>query len=321
MTLSVKVNIQDQVGHTGREVVDTLKSTSPSEKVKLSIKAITLARYIGSSSKKMLANGRHLPVVGALKLMKLPLIPLSLHAIKSAFSSKNTLTGNEKIDRGLDVAASIGTVGDTVVSLGEGLKALGAVTSHAIWWATPLVVVSAVLEAAGLILLVKTMLETRRFSRLFEQASGSKKPNEVYTLEDFTRVRLMIEEKSQQEASFISKHLKTDGKRLNKRLEQIDQTVQRLLSSSDEQEVLKGQRQLQTTMETLKGRIKTKQQSAALSILTGVVSLVAFGLLFTPAGLVGYGLLAGSGAVSLGNFFNDKAKTRQFEQTLGLKDA
>lgn len=323
MTLPINIKLYEQVGYAGQDVIDTLKSTSPSEKIKLTVKMATLARHIGSSSRRMLANARHLPVIGVLKLIKLPLIPLNLYAIGSSFSSfssKRKLTTNEKFDKGLDVIASIGAVGDTAVSFAEGLKALGLVASHAIRWATPLVIVSAALEVAGLIALVKGMIETRRLSLLFQQIEGKKKPNETYTLEEFTQIRLMIAEKSRQEASFVSKHFKTQGAGLNRRLEEIEKKAQQLLSSGDEQQIMLGQRQLKTTMEALKGRIKTKQQSSALSLLTGVISLVAFALLFTPAGLVGYGLLAGSGAISLGNFFADKGKTKQFERELGLRD-
>lgn len=318
MTQSVSLGMQSHFNYAGQSAVETLRATSSSEKAKLAVKVVTLARYIGSSSKKMLANARHMPVVGSLKLFKLPLIPLSLHAIGTSLTSKEKLTRNEKIDVGLDVVSDVGTVGDTVVTVAEGLHLLGAVTEHAIRWATPLVIVSAALEAAGIVQLIKSMLETRRFSQLFHQVTGMKSQAEEYTLGDFTQARLLIQKKSHQEKSFVSKHFRTDGAKLNQRLEAIEEEVHRLLSSSDEQEILQGRRKLQTTMETLKGRIKAKQHSSALSILNGIVSLVAFALLFTPAGMVGYGVLAGSGIVSLGNLFVDRDKTRQFEKDLGL---
>lgn len=312
------VNIKTNLIQASETVVDVAKQTSSPEKVSLAIKITNLARHIGSTSSKFLSDAKHLPAIGVMKLVTLGLVPLAVYDIGASIFSAHSGTANEKVDAALGVVAAVGTLGDTAATAAEGLMAVGIVATQALGWVTPLVIVSAVLEGVGMVLVSKSLAETHRFSKVFNQTAALEKPVEEYTLEDFSNARQLIETKSQ-EKSFVGKHFKTSADKLNSRLAAIETEAQAMLTSEDPTTVLEGKKKLQTTMQALSKRMTIKKWSNALSLLSGSIGFIALGILFTPFVPAGFALLALSGVLSLVNFFADKAVTSRFEKEIGIK--
>lgn len=315
---SISINIREGVIHTGETIADVVKNISHPEKISLLVKVTNLARHIGSSSKKMLDNIKHLPTVGVMKLITLGLAPLAIYDIfVSVFSSIRAST-NEKIDVALGVIATVGSLGDTAATTAEGLAGVGAVAIQTLGWLTPLAIVSAALEGVGMILITKSLIETHRFSTLFNEVAALDKPVEDYSLEDFSKARLLVEAKQAQEKTFIGKHFETNSEKLRNRLMAIENEVQEMLMSGDQQLIMEGKRKLQTTMQILSKRMSMKKWSNVLTLLAGAVSFVGLGLLFTPSSPAGFVLLAVSSVISLANFFAGKAITNRFEKDLEI---
>lgn len=300
---------------TGEILAYGVRNSSRSERMSHFYELVSLARYIGSTSRKMLANTRHLPVVGGMKLVALGTLPIRIYDVVAPFFAKAKLSLNEKVDRVLDLVSSVGNLGDTVSTVAEGFSAVGAVAEHAVRWATPLLVVSMAFQAVGLVLIMKKMRETRLFTREMHDASGWKEEEKKYAVDDLTQTIALIQDRAMKEKSFVAKHFKVDGDIVGK-LQAKLATIRASLESANEEEQQAGNAELQKTMALLKNRVKATQWSNTLNLLIGVVGMVATGILFTPLAPIGFGVLALITVISLRTFFVDKAKTRQFEQAL-----
>ena len=298
---------------------DVVKRTSDSEKITLAVKAVNLFRYIGCTSTHLLNNTKHLPMVGALKLVKLGEVPLTVHEMFSSFFSAKT-TINEKVDTGLSLVSDVGSLTDVATSTMEGLIAVGVVAKEAGKWITPVSIVVLAMEGIEMIFLTKSLIEMHRFSKIFTEASSLDKSLEEVTIENFTKIRELILEKTSQEKSFISKHFKTDADKLNERLLVIESEAKTLFASESTEERLEGNHKVQTTIELLSKRMTVKKWSNALNLLIISISVIGFGLLFSPCPPIGFAFLAVSGVLSLLNFFLEKALTSEFEKELGISD-
>lgn len=318
MTLSIGLRIQNDLISTGETVVHVATNVFTTEKVSLGIKVANVVRYIGCASNKLLNNTKSLPTVGVLKLMNLGTVPLAIYEIGRSVFSAAKASLNEKVDAVLGIISTIGTLGDIASTTAQGLAAVGAVASKAIAWATPLAIASAAVEGVGLFLTIKSLIETHRFSKALKQTAALEKPVEEYSVEDFTKGRLLIIDKQNIEKSFTGKHLKTDSTKLNERLLQIESKAQEMIDSDNPQRVREGKQKLQTMMQSLSQRMTSKKWSNALTILSGIVGLVGLGVLFSPCPPAGFILLAISGVLSMVNFFYEKTRTARLEKSLGI---
>lgn len=299
-------------------VVEAVRTTLHPEKFWLVSRMAALANYIGNTSRHMLANARNTHISGSLQLFSLGCVPIVIAGIASGLFSSLKTTVNEKIDIGLDIAASIGSLGEIAADTADGLAAVGAVASGALW-TTPLAIASAVIQGLGMILTTKNLVETHRFSVLFHKESGLSKSLREYSLEDYTKIRQLIVERHEQEKSFVGKHFDTDGGKLVERLLAIETAAKAALSSGISKEVLRGKHMLKATMQKLANKMTDKKWSHSVSLLAGTVSYIGFGVLFSPLAPIGYGMLATSGVISLTNFFMDKFNGWRFEKLLGIE--
>ena len=299
-------------------VVEVVKTTFNPEKIWVVSKMAALANYIGNSSRHMLANARNLHIAGSLQLFSLGCVPLVIAGIANALFSSLKTSINEKIDIGLDIAASFGSLGEIVADTADGLAAVGAVASNVLW-TTPLAIASAVIQGLGMILTVKNLVETHSFSVMFNKESALSKPVSEYSLADYTKVRKLIVERQNQEKSFIAKHFDTNSEKLTDCLIAVEKAAKAALSSGNPKNVLRGKRRLKTTMQTLANRMSERKLSNTLRLLSGSISYVGFGVLFSPCPPAGFMFLAIGAVMSLANFFNDKYHASRFEKSLGIQ--
>lgn len=312
-------SIEEGVKFSFNNAYEDFKSVTSSEFLNLTVRVGNLVRFIGSTSKQLLANARGLPVVGVIKLSGVLLFPLTI--LDTARSVVNFVksTFNEKIDIVIGFVATVGAVIEVVANVAEGVSAIGLVTAKAVAWTTPLNIAAVVIEGVGMILSAKSLYESHRFSVLYENAASLSKSVEEYSFDDFNKARMLLEKNQSEEQSFIGKHFRTDSSKLMSRLKLIGGKAQLLILSGDHQKVMEGKLRLKTTMESLSQRMTAKKWSNALSILAASVGIVGFGVLFSPCPPAGFAVLAVSSVLSLINFFVDKHLTNRFEKELGIQ--
>jgi hypothetical protein len=296
----------------------TYKELSPSETITLSVSIAQIARYIGCTSKQMLDNIKGHAVTGALKLITVITLPFALYEIAESVYNFAKTTLNEKIDLVLATVSTIGGVLDIVGNIGEGLAEMGIIANHAVKWATPLSIAAVVIESMGMFLTTKSLIETYRFSVLFNEAAKIHRSIEEYDIEDYQKAREMIVKAQFEEKSFCGKHFRTDGDKLLDHLLAIETHAQKMLASENQEVVLEGKRKLQKTMHSLSGRMTSKKWCNGLSLLAGTVGIVGFGVLFSPCLPAGFILLAVSSVLSISSFFLDRYLTNCLENELGI---
>lgn len=294
------------------------RDMSSSDAVSLSVRVAQLGRYIGSTSKKLLDNVKGHAFAGVLKLTTIATLPFSLYEIAESIYNIAKTTLNEKVDLVLATVSTIGGVLDVVSNIGEGLSAIGAVTATAVKWATPLNIAAVVIESVGMVLTTKSLIETYRFSVVFNEAARLDRSVEEYDIEDYRNARKVISEAQSEEKSLIGKHFKTDADKLLSRLLAIETEASKMLVSGNPSEVIAGKRKLQMAMQALSGRMTAKEWSNGLSLLAGTVGIVGFGVLFSPCPPAGFALLAISSVMSIGNYFLDRYLTANFEKDLAI---
>jgi len=289
------------------------------ETVSLSVKLLQIIRYIGESSKQLLSNAAGKPIAGILVLTTVANLPFALHELAMSVYNIAKTTLNEKIDIFLGAVSNIGGVLDVVANIGEGLAAVGSVAVKTVTWATPLSIAAAAIESIGMVLTAKKMMETVQFSKAFHQAAKLTESSEDKSA-NYKKVCQLILEGQSQESSFIGKHFGVDSEKLEQRLLEIEQEANLKLSSEDEEVVEEGKQILQTTMQTLSSRITRTNWSHALSLLASTVSIIGFGILFSPCPPAGFILLAVSSVVSIGSYFVNKYLDIGFEEDMMILD-
>lgn len=298
----------------GKKILDKVAKV---EHVSLSVKVASAARYAINCFKEALSKANESRFPNCMKLAVIAMLPFYLFDMVQAIKSIAGAKLLERIDAGLKIVANIGAIGDAISTVAEGLAAVGAVALKAIKWATPLFLVSLPFEAFGMVVTGKSLGETHRFKKLFDQETGLAKKLEEYSMEDFRRGLTLIDEKCKDQKQFIAKHFRTNEEKFADRLIDIETKAHALLDSGDEQQVLEGKKMLKTTMELLSKRMSAKIARDSVSLTIDTVGFVGVGLLFSPAVGVGFGVLALSGVASIGNYIADKVITKRFEKRLG----
>lgn len=297
----------------------TVLDTVQSDKVLLSVKVGNVARHTINFLKEFFRSGTPGMFPNFLKVATVVTIPYNLLQIVESIKDFVKSRLIERIDAGLNIVANVGAIGEAITTFVEGLGVIGAVAVNALSWLTPVMGVSLVFQTAGIGMTIKSMRETSRFNKIFQETAGLKKDVSDYTLDDFKNALNMIGEKRIEQDKFITKHFRTDENKFADRLLAIESEAERMIASNDAHEVLAGKRLLQTTMQNLSARMSNKISSDVLSLISGAISYLGVALLFTPVPGVGFGLLALSGAVSLTGYLVDRKDTQHFENALGYK--
>lgn len=323
---------------------DIAKNATESEKRSLFVKITKIARHSLNSLTYVLHNlTSHPPLqviksmaigVSCLKLFALALLPATLAKLDAGYKAEATATLNEKVDIYLGRIDAYGALGEIFTKTTEGLthiyttvlagigcnaSTLSSMTNIVKIVASPLSIVFAIFQGFGMVLTVKNLAETHRFSVIFNKSAALDKAAEDYAVEDFASGRRLIETNQTKEKSFVAKHFNTSSDKLIARLHAIEAVAKQAIASANPQEVLEAKQQLKTTMQTLSGRLTSRKWSNALNLLASTVSTVGFGLSYSPCPIAGFALSGIGAGMSIGNFFHDKYKTAQFETALGIE--
>ena len=231
-----------------------------------------------------------------LKFACIAAVPFAIGSTVRAIRSFKGASTSEKIDASLQIVSATGVVVGVTSSIAEGLVGVGKVAAKEIIWATPLAIVGAALGCADIALSAKHLIEGYKFSKAFHRAVGDSSP------ENYKEVVELIKYNQESKKSFIRKYLGVDAVKLIGNLEKIE----------EEGDSAK----MKSAIKMLADRLTFERKSQALSLLTSVVSVIAFGLLFSPAAPLGFALLALSTVSSVSNLVMKTFSTKDFKDKL-----
>lgn len=277
---------------------------------------VNSARYIANGTKELFGVAKDDYLLGPARLISGVSVMMRVNNIAHSIIDFVKGGHNDKADSLLSMVSDLGTIGDAVSTFAQGLESVGAVAAKSILWATPLLIVSMGLEAAGLVLGIKGIVETYLLShKLFKD----KNPKE-YTIDDYQEKVNYLEERRVKERLLDRKFFRVDREQLGDRLLDIELEAKRKINSENPLEKEQGENLIRRTMKTLKGRLTTRIISYAVGVVAAATCLVGLSILLAVPGMqpLGFALLAVGVVVSLARCGADFALDYRFKKAMKL---
>lgn len=232
------------------------------------------------------------------KVLAAVTIPVALYSLGR--DTYELVRGTEQVDAGLRVAENLSWLGDSTSTFISGLESTGAIHNGiAATTFFPISIASGCLATATIALNGRRLYQSRQLLKEMDAEPGD---NEVLTL------------LTSKDEYFLQKSFNVEGEKLKETLQEIQGLAAKKLANGDAKA---SQNTLKTTVDSLKERIRTKNWSHRLSILSSIVTLVGMGiLLFSPFGPIAYGLMAVAALVSVAKFLYERKSMRYFATTL-----
>jgi hypothetical protein len=204
----------------------------------------------------------------------------------------------KQIDGALTVVESTGNLAKATVAIGEGLQKATYLSSHALTWTTAISAFGLILSAASSLSYAKKTYESYKLTK---EISALKETHGTY------QGALIALEKLQG----IKKNTGLKKAHLASR---IQAQIEKAATLEMKEEVAK------QIYESLKTRVNSRITSNALICLASTISIVGSAILLaTPAApAAGFGFLAVSGAVHLGEYFYNRHHDKKFEELLNI---
>lgn len=242
-----------------------------------------------------------------LQMLRITAVVQAPFAIRNiAQSSIEIYRGDpEKVDNALTIAAETGTLANVIAATAEALGELG-VTAQSVAWISPLYITGAVLSGVEIVRDVKNIYETHKVSKIVFQKDKN-------TASGFTRTVSTIKGKHLNNKKFISKHFGVKGDKLIENLEKVDKHVQQLDKGPLK---WKGDIQAAEVSKLAEKRMKVQKWSRVYNILTSIINIIGFAILFSPAAPVGCILIGLSSLMSVAQIVFLKKINRQFEEAI-----
>ena len=201
-------------------------------------------------------------------------------------------TTPEKVDGLLRMIEGLGWLGESSSTFVNGLHMIGAVSINAISLGFAFSVTGAFLSSATLVLNAKHLHHGRRLSE------------ELHKLgDDHEGVLKALESKTDYQ---LHRHFGVAGDKIRTKVQQV------LANRQDEAAV-------KSTVDSLKGRIRSRNFSHALAIVSAAVTIIAMSiLLFTPLSTLAYGLLAAAAVVGIIKYFYEHRAVNRLKRDFAL---
>lgn len=311
-----------------------------------------LAGVIRRYSSVLLPGAKELE--GSLRFFSIGYAPLAISNIYTA-SREIIKNAPEKMDNKLTLISETGALIDVAALIADGLDTFELIANSGAW-VDPLYITGAVLSTAGIVLNVKGIYETHSFSNKLKREmrpvefdvakiqqnaikanakinneSGEKYRTDSYkyasiddsddcaSIMSFENGVKLIKQKHKTNYKFVTKHFESDGNKFADRMDEISRFAARKLASPLPHKVEEGRNDMSSTKELLYKKLTNKKWSNAFKILTAVISLIGFGLLFSPFAPAGLVLLGLSGIMSISHRLYNRRKHRQFEEALKIR--
>lgn len=254
-----------------------------------------------------------MPIFEYLRFGAFTAAPGAAHGI---YKSVQELRNNapEKADNVLNIIDHTGTLMDMAALLADGIDALGV--ASAAGSVDPLYITGAVLSCAGLVLHSKNIYETHVVQGDLNNAMLTTSQKEDNVAKGLVRAVKVIKDKQKSNCKFVRKYFDVESAKLTSRLDEISRYAVRKLDSPLPHKVEEGKKDVERTKNLLNKKLTTKKWSHAFSILTAVISLIGFGIIFSPAAPVGVALIGLAGIFGLAHSYILKRVNKSFEKSL-----
>lgn len=253
-------------------------------------------------------------------LLQIVYAPVKVFEIFRNFGSFSRKDHQKNIDTGLDTCNKVRELGESISTFIVALETVKAIPAVLVAATVPFTAVLTVLSLSSIIIKIRLCIRTHRFFKEIEKAGEEGKVNGKVTLASYENILKLIEKKNAEDRSFVGEMFNTTDDKLADLLVRIQLSVKDKLSWGNVEEVRKGQKQLENTISSLKGRVRQNIIEASVSIVASVVNIIGTSLLLAlPLLPFGWGFLALGVIADTGRFIYHKIGEYQFAQDVGLK--
>lgn len=240
-----------------------------------------------------------------------------VNIVKNALGLKSA-NKEKRIDKALDIADSARCIGEGSGVLLANLSKVGVVSSK-FSWTGPLGVALTVLSVPSIIKHYRTIRRGFALSKDFEQAEKSGRVNGTLTQKSLEGILSILKEIHKKDEDFVSAMFDVDEDKLTKALDARQQKIGDMLASSDPCHKNKGKELLETTVNTLKGRVRKSIFSSILGILASTINLIGTAILLAcPVCPLGWALVGLGGLIDTARMINNYVVGRRFKGELGI---
>lgn len=251
----------------------------------------------------------------AVKIGAVALIPFALYSVYS--EARNCITGPDRVDAGLRTLESLGWVSDSSAAFLDGLRLAGAVSEGVGAAVFSCMTVGAVLSVATIALNSRHIYQGHKFLKRMELAERLGNHAGIINMitgnEGDEKGAAAIEPMT---SYMIHKHFNVDGVKLGANLKRINDHAHAMIRSKSRRDQVEGEKILERTSECLIDRVRSRNFSYGLAILSATVTLIGLALLLTVFAPFGYGLMATGAFISICKFFHEKYALEKFEKKI-----
>jgi len=274
------------------------------------------ARFAEIVIRNLISGNADTQTLGHLRFLSVVSIGFAVRNIYQTCKVSVLKTIDAKIEFALNIVSNLSTIVSSVQPLANGLLLVKAINS--VSWTPPFLIIGSVLQAAGMYLKIKTIKDSNRIFKEFNEKVNLSKPLQNYTLKDFDQGCGYLLDEKMKEGNFITKFFYKDEPKLFNKLMQVRSEAARQMESTDAQEIEKGKALLHNSMQALSKRITANKWSNALKVLIDVISLIGAAFALTPLAPVGFGCWCACGVLTLSNKAIDHKINKVFEKSMAM---
>lgn len=245
------------------------------------------------------------------KLLAAVSLPFAIYSVM--YNGWLVLFGKEKIDAALTAIEGLGWLADSAATFIAGLDVAG-VLHNTVTTALSFSLVGVALSTATIALNVRRLWQSHSMKKEIK-ACTDKAGNE----DAAAQLKLLA---SSKDNYYLDKNFNT-GKlgpelTLKDALEKIEYFCEKAVGKQGESKVQETGKQIQQeTMNCLRGRIRTKEWSHQLAIVSSVITAIGMLVfLLSPFSVAAYGLLAVAAVISVGSFIYERKCIRTFQTAI-----
>lgn len=186
--------------------------------------------------------------------------------------------------------------------------------------ATPFVITLSALSIFSVASNVRTCMKVKRLMHELNQAEEKGKIDGKLTHASYKAMLNVLENEQFKDENFISNIFNTTQDQLKEVFAEIDLKISKKLSSNNSEEIHEGQKILENSVKSLKGRVKQNIFSSAFAITSSVVNIFGTAMLLAlPIAPLGWVVLGVKMVIDLGRLIHHKIVEYQFAKDVDLK--
>lgn len=254
------------------------------------------------------------------QLGEIALVPFHVVSIAKICIGFPRYNKEKKIDAGLNICSGLREIADSTATFIVKLEDIHAIPTSPVAWTTPFAIVMSVLSIVSVVVNVRTCMKVKRLMKEFNLAETSGKVDGKITKASYQAMLKVIKSKQNEDEDFISDVFNTTKEKLACALVRLESSFTEKLQSKDLQVVEEGQKILEKSVKSLKGRVKHNLTSSILNIISSTVNIIGTAIFLAfPVSPLGWAIIAVSALIDAGRWINHKVVEYQFAKVVELK--